>query len=287
MTTNLDFDYSQAFSRNLGWVTQSEQDILKKKRIAIAGLGGVGGSHLITLARLGVAAFHIADMDVFEIVNFNRQAGASIKSLGRPKVDVMAETALAINPEIDLRKFDQGINTNNLDAFLDGVHLYVDSLDFFAVEIRRAIFAACTARGIPAITAAPLGMGAALLIFLPGKMSFEDYFQMEGHTEAEQLLRFFVGLAPAMLHMRYLVENRIELQNHKGPSTSVACELCAGVAGANALKILLNRGDVIAAPWGLHFDAYTNQVKKTWRPCGAKNPITRLALSVTRKRLGL
>ena len=48
------FDYAQAFSRNIGWVTRDEQQRLRGKRVAIAGLGGVGGVHLLTLARLGV-----------------------------------------------------------------------------------------------------------------------------------------------------------------------------------------------------------------------------------------
>ena len=81
------FDYSSAFSRNIGWVTEAEQAILRSKRIAIAGLGGVGGSHLLTLSRLGIGNFNIADFDHFEIQNFNRQAGASISHLNRPKVD--------------------------------------------------------------------------------------------------------------------------------------------------------------------------------------------------------
>ena len=48
------FDYHTAFSRNIGWLTQAEQEQLRHTRIAIAGMGGVGGIHLITLARLGV-----------------------------------------------------------------------------------------------------------------------------------------------------------------------------------------------------------------------------------------
>lgn len=52
------FDYDKAFSRNIGWVTPEEQLILRTKRIAIAGLGGVGGSHLMTLTRLGVGKFN-------------------------------------------------------------------------------------------------------------------------------------------------------------------------------------------------------------------------------------
>ncbi len=61
---NSSFDYNLAFSRNIGWVTESEQALLCTKKIAIAGLGGVGGSHLITLSRLGVGKFNISDLDV-------------------------------------------------------------------------------------------------------------------------------------------------------------------------------------------------------------------------------
>ena len=64
---NQTFSYSQAFSRNIGWVTPSEQNLLRGKRVAIAGMGGVGGVHLLTLARLGVGAFHIADFDRFDL----------------------------------------------------------------------------------------------------------------------------------------------------------------------------------------------------------------------------
>jgi hypothetical protein len=74
------FRYEEAFARNLGWVTEAEQAALRGKRIAIAGAGGVGGVHLLTLARLGVGAFTIADMDRFDLVNFNRQAGAMMST---------------------------------------------------------------------------------------------------------------------------------------------------------------------------------------------------------------
>jgi tRNA A37 threonylcarbamoyladenosine dehydratase len=67
-----DFDYNAAFARNLGWITEGEQAVLRAKRVAIAGRGGVDGSHLLTLTRLGIGAFSVADPDVFEPVNFNR-----------------------------------------------------------------------------------------------------------------------------------------------------------------------------------------------------------------------
>jgi sulfur-carrier protein adenylyltransferase/sulfurtransferase len=280
------FDYHEAFSRNLGWVTEPEQAQLRSKRIAIAGMGGVGGSHLITLSRLGIGAFNLSDFDTFELANFNRQAGASVRHLQRPKLEVMSELALDINPELDIGRFPEGVSESNLDAFLDKVDLYVDSLDFFAFDARRAVFAACAEKGIAAITAAPLGMGVAFLAFLPGKMTFEEYFRLDGCDRGEQAARFLLGLSPARLQMGYLVDaTRLDLVGGKGPSTSMACELCAGMAATQALKILLGRGKVTAAPRGIHFDAYRNQLVTTWRPGGNANPLQQLALMVARKKL--
>ncbi len=285
MTRN--FDYQAAFSRNLGWVTEAEQKILSSKRLAIAGLGGVGGGHLLTLARLGVTKFNISDFDEFELPNFNRQVGATMSHLRRPKLDVLTEMAQDINPDIHFNTFPDGINSENLDQFLDGVDLYVDSLDFFALDVRRAVFAACAERGIPAVTAAPLGMGVAMLAFLPGKMTFEQYFQLEDQSEEEQLLRFLLGLSPSMLQTQYLVdESRVDFEAKKGPSTIMACDLCTGVAATQALKILLGRGKVYCAPFGLHFDAYRNKMKVTWRPWGNRNPLQQLGLKIVRNKLG-
>ena len=283
-----DFDYSAAFSRNIGWVTRAEQAVLRGKRVAIAGLGGVGGLHLVTMARLGIGAFHLAELDDFGLVNFNRQCGATMTSIGRPKLDVMLAMAREINPELEVRTFPEGVTAANLDAFLDGVDLYLDGLDFFVLTLRQAVFAACARKGIPATTVAPLGMGAALLNFLPGGMTFEDYFGFGDADESEKALRFFLGLAPSGLHMGYLVDpSTIDLPGRKGPSTPMGAMLCAGVAGTEAVKILLGRGKVYAAPWGVHFDAYKNCLKRTWRPGGYRNPLSRLVLNLTRKRLGL
>jgi molybdopterin/thiamine biosynthesis adenylyltransferase len=279
------FSYGEAFRRNLGWLTEAEQERLRGKRIAIAGLGGVGGAHLLTLTRLGVGAFNLADFDRFELHNFNRQVGANVASIGRPKVEVMAEMATAINPELELRLFSEGVSANNAAQFLDGVDLYIDGLDFFVLDERQRVFALCAERGIPAITAAPLGMGAALLVFLPGRMSFEEYFRMGQASAAEKAARFLVGLSPSMLQMGYLVDpSRVDLAARTGPSTPMACDLCAGIAATEALKVLLGRGGVVAAPRGVHFDAYKNRLKRTWRPGGNAHPLQRALIAVTRRR---
>jgi molybdopterin/thiamine biosynthesis adenylyltransferase len=282
------FDYSIAFDRNIGWVTEAEQRKLRDRRVAIAGLGGVGGFHLLTLARFGVAKFSIADLDRFELANFNRQAGAMMSTIGKPKADVLAEMARDINPTCELELFPGGVQRDNLDRFFEGADLYVDGLDAFAFEAREAVFAYCARRRIPAITVAPLGMSAALVNFLPGQMTFEEYFRLAGCSELEKSIKFLVGLAPSLQHRHYLVDRtRVSLADRQGPSTIAACQLCAGVAAAEAVKILLGRGKVQAAPHAFQFDAYRNRLAHTWRPGGNRHPLNRIAIAIAKRQLGM
>lgn len=268
------FDYKEAFSRNIGWVTPQEQGLLRNKRVAIGGLGGVGGSHLTVLTRLGIGAFNIADLDDFDLPNFNRQYGASMSTLGQPKAEIMARLVKDINPELDINIFDRGIDKDNLDDFLRDVDVYVDSLDIFALDIRRAVFARCYVLGIPAITAAPMGMGTAVLVFMPGKMNFEDYFCLDGLSLEDQVIKFVIGVSPTVQQRKYLVDrSAVNFLKKKVPSTAMGIELAAGVLVTNVLKILLRRGHVITVPRGLHFDAYRNRLIKTWRPFGNRHPM--------------
>jgi molybdopterin/thiamine biosynthesis adenylyltransferase len=281
------FDYKKAFSRNIGWVTDDELQTLKGKKVAIAGAGGVGGEHLITLTRLGIGNFHIADFDDFEVHNFNRQAGAFMSTIGQPKLSVMKNIALDINPDMQIQTFDEGINAANIDAFLDGVDIYVDSLDFFALDARRLVFKTCHERGIPIVTAAPIGMGCAFLCFLPDAMSPEEYFGFgAAKSENEAYIKFYIGLAPSMLQRGSLVDqSAADIINQKLPSTPMGIKICAGVAGSYVLKILLGRGEVLSAPHGLHFDAYKNKFKTTWRPLGYRHPLQRLSFFLAKKAL--
>lgn len=283
-----DYPYDLAFDRNLGWVTDWEQLALRAKTVAIAGMGGVGGVHLLTLARLGIGGFAIADFDTFEFANFNRQIGATLATLGRPKAVVLEEMARAINPELRIRRFDAGVAADTVDAFLDGTDLFVDGLDFFEIGIRRQLFARCRERGIPAVTAAPIGMGVGYLIFTPEGMSFERYFGFEGRAPEEQFLRFLMGLVPRGLHRRYLIDpGRINLAARKGPSTAAAVQLCAGVTAAAAVKLLLGRGGVKAAPWHHQFDAYRDRLAVTRLRFGLGGPVVpRVKLALARRMLG-
>lgn len=280
------FDYGRAFSRNLGWLRPAEQTLLRGKRVAIAGLGGVGGLHLLTLARLGVGRFQVGDFDTYDLVNFNRQVGATTSALGRSKLDVMTELARDINPELEIAGFAEGVTPSNVNLFLEGVDLFVDGLDFFAFDVRTLVFGECARRGIPAITVAPLGMGGALVNFVPGSMTFADYFGFADCATADLPLRFLLGLAPAMLHRGYLVDpSFVDLAARRGPSTGMACQICAGIAGTEAVKILTRRGRVLGAPHGVQFDAYRNKLVHTWRPGGYRNPLQRLTQAIAARQL--
>ncbi|EWH11130.1 UBA/THIF-type NAD/FAD binding protein [Catenovulum agarivorans DS-2] len=279
------FDYNSAFSRNIGWVTKEEQQVLRGKRVATAGAGGVGSEHIVTLARLGIGKFNISDFDEYEVHNFNRQAGAFMSTINRPKVEVMEEIASDINPELEIKSFPEGINESNVDEFLADVDIYVDSLDFFALQARKLVYRKCYEKKIPLVTAAPLGMGTALLCFMPGKMNYEEYFRFENcKNEEEQYIKFLIGLAPSLAQNSYLVDKTAaDFAARKGPSTPMAVKMCGGAAGTYVLKILLNRGPILAAPWGIQFDAYKNVVKKTYLPFGNNGLLQRIKFQIAKK----
>lgn len=282
-----EFNYEVAFSRNLGWLTEEEQQILSTKRVAIAGLGGVGGDHLLNLTRLGIGNFNISDLDVFEIANFNRQAGASLRTLGVLKVYELEDLATDINPRLDIKTFPQGINVDNVEEFMEGVDLYVDSLDIFAVEARQLIFDICARDGIPAITAAPLGMGTSVVCFKVGGMSFQQYVGWQPNESiVDKVLKFLVAVSPKPTQLKYLVDpSRVDFIRRKTPSTPMGIHLAAGVVGTYVVKLLLGRGDVISAPRSLHFDAYLNTFRVIWRPWGYRNPLQKMTLKFVKRKL--
>jgi molybdopterin/thiamine biosynthesis adenylyltransferase len=282
-----DWSYREAFSRHQGLLTAAEQERLRLSRVAIAGLGGVGGVHLVTLARLGIGAFHIADPDRFELANFNRQHGATLRSLGQSKAWTMEDEALAINPELEMRVFAEAITEDNVGDFLDGVDVLVDGIDFFALETRRLLFREARRRGIWAVTAGPLGFSTAWLVFDPSGMSFDDYFDLrDGQSRVEQLIAFAVGLAPRGTHLGYLDLGQVDLRRRCGPSAGLACQLCAGVAAAEVVKLLLGRGPVRAAPCYFQFDAYRQVLRRGCLRGGNRHPWQRLKRWWLRRQLG-
>lgn len=282
-----EFDYAAAFSRNLGLVNPEEQEILKTRRVAVAGLGGVGGVHVVTLARMGLGNFRIADFDTFEIHNFNRQAGAFMSTLDRTKVEVMERMVHDINPSAQVECYAQGLTRENVGPFLQGVDVALDGLDFTAVEVRELFYAEAYRQGIPVVAVGPVGCSAASLVFMPGGMTWRDYFAMDlARSDFERYVLFIVGTAPAALHMPYIDRRYVDLASKQGPSLALAVQLCAGIAACETLKLLLKRGEVRAVPCYQQYDAYRGRLAKGRLIWGNRGPIQRLKFLVAKHLLG-
>ncbi len=258
------FDYNVAFQRNLGFLNKTEQTKLRNSRIAVAGLGGTGGAQVHALSRLGIGAFNLADPDIFELANFNRQIGATMETIGRPKATVMKELVHGINPEADVQLFGSGINAENIEKFLDDVDLVVDSLDFYCFKERFLLYQYAREYNIWVLTSPPLGFGCTLLIFDPKGMKFEDYFGFnEEMNEQELAARLVNGIAPDAYMMQYINQNGLDLEGHQLPSVGAAPFLIAGIISTEVMNLLTHKKPVVAVPEIIQFDALLHKYSRT------------------------
>lgn len=129
---------------------------LKESRVAVFGLGGVGGYAVEALVRSGVGALDLIDDDVISPSNINRQILATIKTLGRPKVEVAAERAAEINPECTVRVYRTFYLPNTADQFDIREYDYVvDAVDTVTAKLQLVI--AAKEAGTPVISAMGAG----------------------------------------------------------------------------------------------------------------------------------
>jgi hypothetical protein len=98
----MSFDYATFTTRNYGFVTEEEQARLRAGAVFVAGVGGMGGACLASLARAGVGRIGLADIDVFEVSNLNRQVFANLDTVGQEKAAASAAGVRKINPQVDL-----------------------------------------------------------------------------------------------------------------------------------------------------------------------------------------
>ena len=96
------FSYDEFTTRNIGFVSESEQEALKNATVFVCGTGGMGGACVFALARAGVGNLILADIDTFEISNLNRQAFAFLETIDRHKAQATRDICLTINPEMNI-----------------------------------------------------------------------------------------------------------------------------------------------------------------------------------------
>lgn len=147
------------FSRFQLLIGDNAIEALKNKRVAIFGLGGVGGHVCDALARSGIENFDLIDNDKVAVTNINRQIIANTKTIGRDKVDVMEEHLKNINPSIKIKKHNCFYLPEKADEFeFEQYDYVVDAIDTVTAKID--IVCRCKKANIPIISA--LGCGNKL-----------------------------------------------------------------------------------------------------------------------------
>ena len=162
------------FSRFRLQVGPEPIEALHRARVAVFGIGGVGGHCTEALARGGVGAIDLVDNDVVSLTNLNRQLIALHSTLGRPKAEVMAERVRDINPACRvraLRMFYLPENAGEVD--LSRYDYVVDAVDTVSAKLELAV--RCQALGVPLISA--MGSGNKLD---PSAFSVSDLSKTEG-----------------------------------------------------------------------------------------------------------
>ena len=102
---------------------------LARTSVAVIGLGGVGSYSAEALARSGIGKFILIDFDVIESTNINRQILALQSTLGKPKVELMQQRILDINPKAEVIIYQEVLDGNKQDNLLEGAEYCVDSID--------------------------------------------------------------------------------------------------------------------------------------------------------------
>ena len=143
---------------------------LENSKVAVFGIGGVGGYVCEALVRSGVGGFLLVDSDTVSISNINRQIIATDDTVGRPKTEVMKERMLSINPDVSVRIRDCFFLPENADTFDFGEFDYiVDAVD--TVTAKLAIITKAKNEGVPVISS--MGAGNKLD---PGAFRIADIY---------------------------------------------------------------------------------------------------------------
>ena len=144
------------FSRTELLLGKEGMEYLSKARVAVFGIGGVGGYVCEALARSGVGAFDLIDDDKVCLTNINRQIIATRKTVGRDKVEVMKERILEINPNVEVRTYKAFFLPENADAFpFEEYDYVVDAVDTVTAKIELVMRA--KEKNVPVISSMGAG----------------------------------------------------------------------------------------------------------------------------------
>jgi molybdopterin/thiamine biosynthesis adenylyltransferase len=159
------------YKRNLGVVSPSEQVKLLQSKVAIIGAGGLGGTVLEFLTRMGIGELIIADKDTIGDSNLNRQILSKETNLGQSKTEVAVKRVKEINSSIDITGHSVFIDSDNVKKIIKGADVVADALD--NLPVRFKLQKACRELNIPLVHGAIAGFNGQLTTIFPQDKGLE------------------------------------------------------------------------------------------------------------------
>ena len=184
------------YQRNIPALTEEECRILQSKCILVVGCGGLGGYIIDQLCRIGVGVLRLADGDVFEETNLNRQLLSEIPLLGVNKAKAAADYVRRVNSGVSVEAVEAFMTAENVRSLIDGCDAVIDALD--SISARRLLADACSDAGIPYVYGAIQGWVAQAGISMPGDGLIRKLFPEEVEITDKSVLCFTPALCASM-----------------------------------------------------------------------------------------
>lgn len=176
----LEFYSRQIALREIGYSGQLQ---LKKAKVCLVGLGGLGSSIAIQLAAVGVGHLRLVDRDVIELSNLQRQHLYTTDLLGYPKVEAAAQRLKAHNPNIEIEPIALSVNADNAEDIIKDANVVLDGLD--RMKPRYAVNRACVKLNIPYVFGAAITTLGNASTIIPKKTPCLECFY--GNLDDEKL----------------------------------------------------------------------------------------------------
>ena len=167
MVTQLPFNPDEFYSRQivLPELGRRGQDKLRRSKVAIVGLGGLGSASALYLALAGVGYLRLVDQDTVELNNLHRQVLYSLDNLRYPKVEVAAQRIQEMNSSVKVEPIPKNVREDNVEEVVKGMDCVVDGLD--NMRTRYLINRTCAKQKIPYVFGAAIGIEGNLSVFAP------------------------------------------------------------------------------------------------------------------------
>jgi len=139
------------------------QQRLVDSHVLVVGAGGLGSPVALYLAASGVGHITLADHDVVDLTNLQRQIAHTTARIGQPKVDSASQAMQSLNPDVRVSALARKLDAAQLDALVPTMQVVVDCCDNF--ETRQAVNAACVKHKVPLVSGAAIRMDGQLAVY--------------------------------------------------------------------------------------------------------------------------